>query len=174
MQTSNNKLLPMPWGSKCFLPNGKPSGHEVWVCSAAEPHGCLRGKRGKLSGGFASVPARQRQGDADQAHVPCRPDLGAAPSCQPQHSFTFVSSRPCYWKALPVRSSRLCCTKCWAAHCHPNNQRAPGPAVRCKPKSWHQSRVLLWVSYLDGVERSNSHLGGHPVASICYFQGSGT
>lgn len=39
-------------------------------------------------GSFA--PCTQRQKDA-----------GQAPSCQPWHSFSCVSSRPCYWKTLP-------------------------------------------------------------------------
>lgn len=42
---------------------------------------------------------------------PCTPFLGQAPSCQPWRLFSFVSSRPSYWKTLPVRSSRLCCMK---------------------------------------------------------------
>lgn len=46
-----------------------------------------------------------REGDQlCDSFAPCvqrQKDAGQAPSCQPWHSFSCVSSRPCYWKTLP-------------------------------------------------------------------------
>lgn len=67
---SSNELPPIPWGAKCFLPNGSQTrwpGSLGLLSHTADA--CMGREESWLCGGFPLVPACQRQKDADQAHV---------------------------------------------------------------------------------------------------------
>lgn len=69
-------------------------------------------------------------------HPAALPSLPCLPTCLFSHVDTDS------WSSRQRRSSKET-PGGWAAHSHPNNQRTPGLAVRCKPESWHQAMGIL-------------------------------